>query len=272
MNQHEQVIIIGGGPAGAACAVQLKRYGINPLLLEKHSIGGLVKNAWRLDNYPGYPEGITGIDMAEKIRAHLKRFDIRYSICDIRYLKLINNQFVLEGVGAVYTCKYLVVASGTKPREIGEDIPQEYVKSIYSEVYPLRNIKGKEIDIVGAGDAAFDYAMTLSEHNIVHIHNRGTGIKCIPALQEITKSQPNIYYHENSKPSFSSDYTIFAVGREAELGFLSDEIINDQGKLEQDGLIYIVGDVKNGMVRQTSVAIGDGIRAAMAIREKMIEG
>ena len=79
----ENVIIIGGGPAGIACAVQLKRYGIDPLLFEKDDIGGLVKNAWRLDNFPGYPEGISGEELAKKLKVHLERFDIRYLISDI---------------------------------------------------------------------------------------------------------------------------------------------------------------------------------------------
>jgi len=122
---------------------------------------------------------------------------------------------------------------------------------------------------VGAGDAAFDYAMTLSTHNDVHIFNRGTGLKCIPALLAITKKQGNISYHENSVPAGSFDYTIFATGREAELGFLSPELEENRQQLEQQGLLYVIGDVKNGEVRQASVAIGDGIRAAMAIREKI---
>jgi len=272
MNPHEQVIIIGGGPAGAACALQLRRYGIDPLLLEKNAIGGLVKNAWRLDNYPGYPDGISGPEMAEKIEAHLMRFDIRYSISDIRYSKFTKRQFILEGSGGDYSCEYLVLATGTRPRVVMDNIPHEVADKVFYEVYPLRDIQGKTIDIVGAGDAAFDYAMTLSVHNKVNILNRGNLIKCIPALVEIAKKQANISYHENSMPTFTADYTIFAAGREAVLDLLNDEIKNNQELLEQDGLLYVIGDVKNGMVRQASVAIGDGIKAAMAIREKMING
>jgi thioredoxin reductase (NADPH) len=272
MSLHEQVIIVGGGPAGVACAVQLKRYGINPLLIEKDSIGGLVKNAWRLDNYPGFPDGISGLELTEKIRAHLVRFDIRYSILDIQYSRLSGTQFILGGDEIEYTSQYLVIASGTEPKKWTCEIPEGYKDKVYSEVFPLRGVKGKIIDIVGAGDAAFDYAMTLSPHNKVNIHNRGNKIKCIPALLEIAKKQQNISYFENSKPLFTSDYTIFAVGREAALNFLSQEIKNIKEQLEQDGLLYVIGDVKNGMVRQTSVAIGDGIKAAMAIKEKIIGG
>ena len=74
---NEEVIIIGGGPAGIACAVQLKRYGIDPLIFEKDSVGGLVRNAWRLDNYVGYPSGIGGLKFVEELQKHIHRFDIR---------------------------------------------------------------------------------------------------------------------------------------------------------------------------------------------------
>jgi thioredoxin reductase len=255
----EKVIIIGGGPAGIACAVQLKRYGIDPLIIERYEIGGLVKNAWRLDNYPGYPDGISGAEMVEKLNEHLKRFDIRYSISDIRYSKYVNNKFYLESDADAFQCDLLVIATGTKPKHSGDG---------FTEVYPLRNTEGKRIAIVGAGDAAFDYAMTLSPRNTIHIHNGGERIKCIPALLEITLKQENITYFEKSSPSDSYDYTIFATGREPELGCMSDGLKKIRDRLEQQGLLYVIGDVKNGMLRQTSVATGDGVKAAMAIVER----
>jgi thioredoxin reductase len=258
--QAEKVVIIGGGPAGIACAVQLKRYGIDVLLIEKNEIGGLVKNAWRLDNYPGYPDGINGVVLVEKLKSHLKRFDIRYSISDIRYSKFSENSFYLESDTEAFQCDFLVVATGTKPKYSGDGL---------TEVYPLRDVRDKKIAIVGAGDAAFDYALTLSPHNNIHVHNRGKKIKCIPALLETALKQDNISYFENSSPSGSYDYTIFATGREPDLGCMSEELKKNQPRLEQQGRLYVIGDVKNGMVRQTSVATGDGIRAAMAIVERI---
>ena len=93
---NETVIIIGGGPAGASCAVQLKRYGIDALLIEKDSIGGLLNNAWRLDNYPGYPDGISGLDLAGKIEQHLKRFEVRYQRSEVRSVKYVKGVFALQ--------------------------------------------------------------------------------------------------------------------------------------------------------------------------------
>ena len=83
-------------------------------------------------------------------------------------------------------------------------------------------------------------------------------------------NHPNITYVENSVPSFSDDYTIFATGREPELGLMTGYKPGKRRELEQNGMLYVIGDVKNGMVRQTAVAAGDGIRAAMAIRETLL--
>jgi thioredoxin reductase len=198
--------------------------------------------------------------MVEELQKHLSRFDIRIQYSEFRIQNYLGGVFVGECDGKTYTSQYLVIATGTKAKHSGEG---------YTEVYPIRNVKGKRIAIIGAGDAAFDYAMSLVPQNTVHIHNRGSKIKCIPALLEIALKQDGITYFENSVPSGSYDYTIFATGREPDLRLLSDEMINIHEQLEQDGLIYVIGDVKNGMLRQSSIAIGDGIRAAMAIVDKI---
>lgn len=288
--KHEKVIIIGGGPAGIACAVQLKRYGIDPLIIEKDSIGGLVKNAWRLDNFPGYPDGIGGNELVIKLNQHLERFDIRYQKNEIRKLKPTGNGFECEGDGLLMSAEYVVIATGTLARNVFCDINGKHNDRIFTEVFPLREKKGKDIAIIGAGDAAFDYAMTLSLYNKVYIFNRGEEIKCIPALLEIAQNHENISYSDHAEllsievknnriypqfkdmnvaPDYSADYIIFATGRDPELRLFSPELINMQEALEQDGLLYVIGDVKNGMVRQSSVAIGDGVKAAMAIKDKI---
>ncbi|HOJ44169.1 MAG TPA: FAD-dependent oxidoreductase, partial [Syntrophorhabdaceae bacterium] len=72
MAAFHEAIIIGGGPAGLTAGLYLKRAGIDTLLLEKAILGGAVINTWQIENYPGFPEGISGRDLIEKFSAHAK--------------------------------------------------------------------------------------------------------------------------------------------------------------------------------------------------------
>ena len=71
-----KIVIIGGGPSGIACAIQLIRYGYNPVIIEKNEPGGLLRNANLVENYPGFPNGISGIDLSHIFVEQLNRFGV----------------------------------------------------------------------------------------------------------------------------------------------------------------------------------------------------
>ena len=183
--QTEDVIIIGVGPAGIATAIQLKRYGIVPLLLEKNETGGLLRNANLVENYPGFPGGISGLALVNLFEKQLAENSIRVIFEETTELDLKDNLFTVATSRRVYYSRIMVVASGTKPKKSGISEAAEEVKDkIFYEVYPLLKVKGKKIVIVGAGDAAFDYALNLGKNNEVVILNRSRTTKCLPLLKE----------------------------------------------------------------------------------------
>lgn len=293
--QTENVIIIGAGPAGVATAIQLKRYGIIPLLLEKNETGGLLRNANLVENYPGFPCGISGPALVNLFEKQLAEHSINVRFAETTELDLKDNLFRVATSRGVYYSRVIVVASGTKPKK--PDVPEvaEEVKdSIFYEVYPLLNVKRKKIVIVGAGDAAFDYALNLAKNNEVVILNRSRTTKCLPLLRERVESAPSISYREDTKilgitsisptdmlvecsrpggiSKLDAHYLIFAIGREPQLDFLSERLKGNARKMEDRGVLYFVGDVKNGAFRQTAIAVGDGIMAAMKIYERLKAG
>lgn len=280
-----QVAVIGGGPAGISCAVQLKRFGIDCLLFEKEKTGGMLWNAGTIDNYPGFPQGISGEEICSRLQQHADRFEVSIIRKEVREVRYLQNEFSLHGEGFEHLCKRLLIASGTKPISLPPvKISPEAKAFIFRDVHPLKKITGKTIGIAGAGDAAFDYALSLTKDNIVFIFNRSKKIKAIESLAEQVKKHQNIRYHENtalkevsiaddkllvqtSEGNFSIDFLIFAIGREAAVDFLSDNMLDRKDKLIETGKLFLAGDVVNGTKRQLAIAAGDGLRAAMTIKE-----
>ena len=290
----EDVTIIGAGPAGIAAAIQLKRYGITPVVLERDSIGGLLRNANLVENYPGFPEGIPGLELVDLFEEQVKRASLDIRREEVVSVGFEGGVFLVETTGARFQTHILVAASGTKPRRFDDlEIHPELEDKVFYEVYPLLGERGKEVAIVGAGDAAFDYALNLSRKNRVTILNRTNELKCLPLLWERALENSNIKYLENTEikklrtksgkamtlectgPNglfeLEVDYLIGAIGREPNLDFLSSAVAGQIEGLRSQGILFLIGDVKNEIFRQTSIAVGDGVMAAMQIANNLRE-
>lgn len=288
------VVIIGAGPAGLAAAIQLKRYGIDTAVLDKGVPGGLLRNAHLVENYPGFPGGIKGTALASRMLKQANRIGVEIVPGEVVRLDYIDPVFVVETGNFQLTAQIVVVASGTKPRTLsGIDIQDTALPCIYYEVHPLLRVRGKTIVIIGSGDAAFDYGLSLASENRVMIFNRSTKLKCLKLLWQRAGQSANISYFKNTEicainrspgdqllikyktpeggSSMRVDYVIVAIGREPGLDFISKRIWEAQGLLEKDGKLYFIGDVKNNMYRQTSIAVGDGVFAAMKIYQNEVE-
>jgi len=283
------VAIIGAGPAGLAMAIQLKRYGINPVVYECRQPGGLLWNANLVENYPGFPGGIRGPELVRLLVEQARETGVEITYEEVTSLDCKGNVFSLRSGQKRYQYGWVAIASGTRPVMAPlKDLPVETKKYIHYEVYPLLNLKWKKIVIVGAGDAAFDYALNLAWQNEVTILNRGSEKSCLPLLYERVQDHPNITYMQNigvsqvelddvlsqlqltcTSPAgmrkLVADYLLFAIGREPRLGFLSENLIQSQEELVESGRLFLIGDVKNDIYRQTAIAVGDGIMAAMKL-------
>ncbi len=287
--ETKYVAIVGAGPAGISAAIQLRRFGISSVIFEQKEIGGLVRNANRIENYPGFPKGISGREFANILTESAKSFRL-----EIKYEKVIRLEydkgfFVIETLQpGKYKSKFAIIASGTQPKKFDDvKIDDTIADKIFYEIVALQNMRNKKFAIVGAGDAAFDYALTLSDNdNIVTIINRSDRIKALELLRKRVRAQGNITYQEkfrisgifpreeglvivgenanNNEQRIYSDFLIFAIGREPMLDFICPSANRADG-------IFFCGDVINTNFRQVAIAAGDGLRAAMQIY-KRIEG
>jgi len=284
--QPHDAVIIGAGPAGIAAAIQLLRSGIRPLMFDDQNPGGLLWNANRVENYPGFPGGLSGPRLARRMIRQLRLTGgvVHHGrVASVEF----DRRFRLRTHLGEIEARTVVLATGTKPRPLVDfDIANEARDRIFRHVWPMRRLRDREIVIVGAGDAAYDYALTLSRHNDVLIVQRSESARCLPLLQERVAGNERIRVLVGTQllsaqahgaclrltlgstqgvDTLSADRLVLATGREPDLSCLSPNILDQRSALEASGRLHLVGDVRRGTCRQASIAVGDGVLAAMRI-------
>ncbi|RPI17780.1 MAG: NAD(P)/FAD-dependent oxidoreductase [Ignavibacteriae bacterium] len=289
----EDVIIIGAGPAGLSCALQLSRYGIDPLLFEKDEIGGLLLNANLVENYIGFPGGISGAELVHLFKIQVSESSIRVLYNEVTEIEYENELFRITTSNGIFQSRLLVLAAGTIPKKPADlNFPPDTKDKIFYDILPIINTVSKNIIIVGAGDLAFDYALTLGEKNKIIMMNRTDKIRCIPLLKERVKNLINFTYCGNTElnkitfqqeklfievknngsvNSICADYLVFAIGREPNRGLITDSLKEMLIKSGCRNNFFEIGDAANDAYRQTAIAAGDGIKAAMKIYQVLNE-
>jgi thioredoxin reductase len=283
----KRVAIIGAGPAGIACALQLKRHGIAPVIFERDAVGGLLRNANLVENYPGFPHGISGPQLIKLFTEQLTNAGTEVVHESVREITYATDVWSIQTDRRIICAEIVVLACGTKPRSIpGLAIPAIVADRVFYEVYPLFDLQDKTVAVIGAGDAAFDYALSLAARNDVIILNRGEKVSALPLLSERSKQNTRITYlaetrigeialccgrlslscnDKQGQRIVKADYLLLAVGRDPGLDVLAGELTETNRQLITAGKLYLIGDVKNDLFRQTAICVGDGVKAAMDI-------
>jgi thioredoxin reductase (NADPH) len=290
--QNADVAIVGCGPAGIAAAIQLTRSGVSCLVLEKKRIGGLLANANLVENYPGFPAGISGVELVRLMKRHLQAQSIEVIPREVSALSHSGIGFRGVAEGEVFRSRIVILAAGTRPKSPdGVKIQADARPMVLYEVFPILGARDEDIIIVGAGDAAFDYALNLGRRNRVTILNRTDRVRCLGILRERAEALSSIECVTDTVVlevagaaedrisircrsrgrgrELTAHHLVFAIGREPELGLLSGPLLESRDRLCEEGLLYFVGDVTRGDRRQTAIAVGDGVRAAMDVSDKL---
>lgn len=288
-----EVAIIGAGPAGISAAVQCKRLGVDPLLIDKTGKpGGLIKNAFKIENYPGLTRPINGPGFVQLLKRDMEKFEITISKSEAISISHRDGFFHVQCSKGSLEANTVIVATGTEPKRMNIPLDEESLRGlIYNDVRTLldeHEQMGKVL-IIGSGEAACDYTLTLFEAGAdVYIYARGERLKMRGNLAKYISENTSlhIYYQTNClgisakdrntvsvlsqsrrEPALKTDFNavLIAIGRFSRaLNLLNGSftIPKTETALNDSGL-FIAGDARLGRLGQLGIAVGDGIMAAI---------
>jgi thioredoxin reductase (NADPH) len=299
--KHENLIILGGGPAGYTAALYASRANLDPLVIEGFQWGGQLQNTTDVENYPGYPDGIMGPEMMNEFRAQAEKFGTRFITDDATSIELSDGGIQRVFVGDdVYEAKAVILAMGAEPRRLG--IPGEMELSgrgvSTCGVCDGAFFAGEKVAVIGGGDSAMEDSIFVSKYasdlDVVH---RRDEFRASKIMQERAAQQPNIHFKTPYVPEeflAGDDGKIRAIRlRNAETGASEElevggafvaighiprsELVEGQVETDDNGYVvtdgrstrtnlagvFAVGDLVDHTYRQAVTAAGTGCMGAL---------
>lgn len=299
------IIIIGGGPAGLTAGIYASRARLKSLLIEKAFPGGQVTTVERVENYPGFEEGISGIDLSQRMENQAKKFGLEIIQGTVTEISLHGRikKITLEE-GQVHEAKAVILSVGANPRTLNIEGEMKYRGRgvSYCATCDGAFFKGKNIAVIGGGNSAIQEAIFLTKFaEVVYVVHRRKELRAEKIVQERAFSNPKIKFIWNSvaekiegedainalfiknvKTGETSRLDVkgvfIYVGYNPNTEFLKkivrfDEnnyIITDTMMATSQSGIFAAGDVRAGAPKQIAIAVGDGATAALSA-EKYIE-
>lgn len=237
----QQIIIIGSGPAGLTAAIYAGRAGLEPLLFASSvEPGGELMNTTDVENFPGFPEGIQGPELMEKIQAQAERFGTKVVYDDVTELDLSGDvKRVVTSDGTVYETRTVVFATGSAYRKLG--LPDEERLSGHGVSWCATCdgffFREKTIAVVGGGDSAMEEAIFLTRFaDKVYVIHRRDELKASKIMQQRA--------FDNEKIEFIWNAEIAAIHGEGEVTgvTLRDTVDGGERELEIQGLFVAIGN------------------------------
>jgi thioredoxin reductase (NADPH) len=297
----ENVIIVGGGPAGYTAALYTARANLEPLVFEGFQWGGQLQNTTDVENYPGYPEGIMGPEMMNQFRAQAERFGTRFVSDDVDRVELSDGGVQKVFLGdEEYQAKAVILAMGAEPSRLG--IPGELELSgcgvSTCGVCDGAFFKDQKVLVIGGGDSAMEDSIFISKYaSELTVVNRRDEFRASKIMIDRAKEQGNISF---KTPYVAEEFVASDKGRldhvrlrnletgesedvETDGAFIAighiprSEVVTGQVNTDENGYIlteggstrtnlagvFAVGDVVDHIYRQAVTAAGSGCKGAL---------
>jgi thioredoxin reductase (NADPH) len=297
-NKIYQAVIIGGGPAGLTAGLYCARSKISTLLIEKGIIGGQITNAERVENYPGFPKGISGVELGQLIHEQAISYGLETLLAEVTKVVPSPRHNLVSTSEGDFVAESIIIASGSQFRKLGVPGEDKFVGRgvSYCATCDGPLFKGKTVAVVGGGDAAITEALYLSKFaSAVNVIHRRNELRANKIVQERAMAEPKIEFiwdtvvtriegdgvvkqlmlksAENARISTLEVAGVFvAIGSEPNSGQWRGLLSLDEGgyvitnELMETKIpgIFAVGDVRHNSARQAITAAGDGATAAIS--------
>jgi thioredoxin reductase (NADPH) len=248
--KNENVIVVGGGPAGYTAALYTARANLEPLVFEGFQWGGQLQNTTEVENYPGYPEGIMGPEMMSRFRAQAERFGTRFVSDDVDRVELSDGGLQRVFLGEEeHLAKTVILAMGAEPRRLG--VPGEIELSgrgvSTCGVCDGAFFKDRKVIVVGGGDSAMEDSIFVSKFaSELTVVNRRDEFRASKIMRERAGERPNI--------DFKTPFVVeeFVAGEDGRLHHarLRDVESGESEALEAEGAFVAIGHIpKSEIVR-----------------------
>jgi thioredoxin reductase (NADPH) len=304
------LVIVGGGPTGLAAAIYAEREGIETLVLDRSALGGQIGVTERIDNYPGFPDGVEGRELAELMVAHARRYGVELlSAVGVRGLRSRGGGIVVTtSSGDGYRGRAVLVATGSSYRRLG--VPGEE-GLIGSGIHFCATCDGPfyrgadELLVIGGGNSGVEEGLFLAQFaDRIRLVEFMPELKASAHLQDRVRSDPKFTIHTNTEVlefrrgprgklggviardratgelhTLSPAGAFVFVGLDPNTGFLRESLELDPSGFVVTGEdfqtsvpgVFAAGDVRAGSIKQLAAATGEGVGALLAIRRHLDE-
>jgi len=298
------VIIIGGGPAGLTAGLYNARARLNVLLLERLAPGGQVLTTDSVENYPGFPDGISGFELMDRMKTQAEKFGLKIQSEDVTGLELSpKRKAVLTGGGTLET-KAIILCCGATWKRLGIEGEDHLMGKGVSFCATCDGpfYRNQEVAVIGGGDTAVEEAIFLTRFvSKVHLVHRRDKLRATKVLQERAMSHEKIEFLWDSVPvkilgekgvegielKNVKTQSVFRKNVQGVFVFIgtlpNTDIVKGLIRLDENGFVvtddnmqtsvrgvFAAGDIRSKLFRQISTAVGEGATASYAV-EKYLE-